>query len=364
MSDWHYDWQNQFPVDNQEVVFKLDNKIHRADVFINDTVLEFQHSPISEDEFNDRNSFYNNLGYKVVWIFDAVEKEITHNRNYRYDNICCSWNHPIRFLSNINCEDSDLDVYLQIGESIWCRQPNYKEINCYKEIDIDNNVLKISSLYDGIKSFSSDDYYSDFEIIDNFIPFKCRNNEKYFYKKVINLHRLTDEIYNYNIENFYGFYGYCPLDNDEFYNHKECHSCGYLDVNCMRCMYRFRKLKTDHISEILDVKYDRDGRVIYVKLNFFNEIKEYNLKELPSYTKTILDFFERKKNIKVARFININIGKTVQITNYNFKKLKETNKCYGKLCFENGNRKASFNEYEIYGWNRSEWLLTWFIEDN
>ena len=25
MSDWHYDWQNQFPVENQEVVFKSDN---------------------------------------------------------------------------------------------------------------------------------------------------------------------------------------------------------------------------------------------------------------------------------------------------------------------------------------------------
>ena len=53
MSDWHYDWQNQFPVENQEVVFKSDNKIHRADVFIKDTVLEFQHSPITEEEFNE-----------------------------------------------------------------------------------------------------------------------------------------------------------------------------------------------------------------------------------------------------------------------------------------------------------------------
>ena len=26
MSDWHYDWQNQFPVDSQEVVFKFNNK--------------------------------------------------------------------------------------------------------------------------------------------------------------------------------------------------------------------------------------------------------------------------------------------------------------------------------------------------
>ena len=28
MSDWHYDWQNQFPVDNQEIVFTKNNKTH------------------------------------------------------------------------------------------------------------------------------------------------------------------------------------------------------------------------------------------------------------------------------------------------------------------------------------------------
>lgn len=322
MSDWHYDLQNQFPVKNQEVVFKLDNKIHRADVFINDPVLEFQHSPINEEEFNDRKNFYNNLGYKVIWIFDVVEKEITHNRSYRTDDIYCSWNHPIRFLSNVDYDGSKLDVYLQISESIWYKQPNYKEINNYKEVAIDNNILKISSLDDGIESFFSNDYYSDFEIIDNFVPFKYRNNEKYFYKKVVNIHRLTDEIYNYNVENFYNFYGYCPLNYDEFYNHKKCHGCGYLDFNCMRCMYRFRNLKTDCISEILDVKYDRDDKVIYVKLNFANEIKEYSLKKLPSYTKTILEFFERKPNLKVARFINVNTGRTIQVTDYNLKKLK------------------------------------------
>lgn len=39
MSEWHNSWQNQFPVENQEVVFELDGKKHRADVFINNTVI-------------------------------------------------------------------------------------------------------------------------------------------------------------------------------------------------------------------------------------------------------------------------------------------------------------------------------------
>ena len=364
MSDWHYDWQNQFPVENQEVVFKSDNKIHRADVFINDTVLEFQHSPITEEEFNDRNEFYNNLGYKVIWIFDALEKELHHYRNYRDDDINCSWSHPIKFLGNVNYHNPKLDVYLQIGEAIWYRQPDYKKLKDYKELAIDGNVIKISKLDDGIKEFSSDDYYSDFELIDKFIPFESRKGENYFYKKITNIHRLTDEIYNYDIEDFYGFYGYCPLDNDEFYNHKECHGCGYLDSNCMRCNYRFRNLKKDRVSEIIDVKYDRDGRVIYVKLKFDNDIKEYNLEKLPTYTKTLLEFAEKKNNVKVARFINIKTGKIIQMTGYGLRMLIKTKKCIGKLCSDNLIQKASSQEFEIYNWDKPIWLLKWFIEND
>ena len=44
--------------------------------------------------------------------------------------------------------------------------------------------VKISKLDDGIKEFSSDDYYSDFELIDKFIPFDSRKDETYFYKKI------------------------------------------------------------------------------------------------------------------------------------------------------------------------------------
>ena len=229
---------------------------------------------------------------------------------------------------------------------------------------IDGNVIKISKLDDGIKEFSSDDYYSDFELIDKFIPFESKKDESYFYKKITNLHRLTDEIYNYDIEDFYGFYGYCPLDNDEFYNHKECHGCGYLDLNCMRCNYRFRNLKKDRVSEIIDVKYDRDGRVIYVKLRFDNDIKEYNLEKLPTYTKTLLEFAEKKNNVKVARFINVKTRKIIQMTGYSLRMLIKTKKCIGKLCSDNSIQKASSQEFEIYNWDKPIWLLKWFIEND
>ena len=74
MSDWHFEWQSKFPIESREFVVKKDGVVHRADILINDTVIEFQHSPISSEEFEARNSFYKNSGYRVVWLFDAADK--------------------------------------------------------------------------------------------------------------------------------------------------------------------------------------------------------------------------------------------------------------------------------------------------
>ena len=74
MSDWHFDWQSKFPIENREIVVEKDGVSHRADVLINGTVIEFQHSPISSEEFETRNCFYKNSGYRVVWLFDATDK--------------------------------------------------------------------------------------------------------------------------------------------------------------------------------------------------------------------------------------------------------------------------------------------------
>ena len=74
MSDWHFEWQSKFPIESREVVVEKDGVVHRADILINNTVIEFQHSPISGEEFESRNSFYKSCGYHVVWLFDATGK--------------------------------------------------------------------------------------------------------------------------------------------------------------------------------------------------------------------------------------------------------------------------------------------------
>ena len=74
MSEWHYSWQQKFPKENREVIITKDGVKHRADVLINNTVIEFQHSHIKGEEIAKRNNFYLTCGYNVVWVFDATDK--------------------------------------------------------------------------------------------------------------------------------------------------------------------------------------------------------------------------------------------------------------------------------------------------
>lgn len=74
MSEWHLSWQKQFPEQYREVVIDQNGIKHRADICINNTVIEFQHSPITGEEISKRNDFYLSCGYQVVWVFDATNQ--------------------------------------------------------------------------------------------------------------------------------------------------------------------------------------------------------------------------------------------------------------------------------------------------
>lgn len=64
LSPWHNEWQSLFPKVNQEVKLCLGETKHRADVLVDRTVIEFQHSIMPVKAFDDRNNFYFNLGSK------------------------------------------------------------------------------------------------------------------------------------------------------------------------------------------------------------------------------------------------------------------------------------------------------------
>lgn len=66
---WHRNWKNQFPLDWQEKIFfdSFTGEKHIADVCTDfGFVIEFQHSPISEEEKLSREKFYKNM----CWVAD------------------------------------------------------------------------------------------------------------------------------------------------------------------------------------------------------------------------------------------------------------------------------------------------------
>ena len=361
MSEWHYEWQNQFPIDTQEVVFKNNNKIHRADVFINNTVLEFQHSPISQDEFNDRNNFYNNLGYKVIWIFDVADKDFYFFNKKDYEDIIFRWNHPLRFLKTIN-NNKMLHIFLQVDRPIWFSQKDYKAIEDINNIDIKNNIIKFSEYDEENNLFTSDNYYSDYEIVNAYTHF--HELFKYNYKKKPNVHLLTDEVYlndhNYCFSYDFDFYGYCPANKKELYSHKECVDCNYIDTMCTRCMYRFKDLPLDKISKINYVKYDDEGKVVSYNIEIDGKEKIVNMEALPKFKNNLLYYAQKISDAKVARFVNTVTGKRIQMSNYNINRLIKYKKCFAKLCDYSN---ASPNEYEIYNWDKDQWILQWYAND-
>lgn len=78
MTEWHLRMQDYFPEESKEYWLENADKSEkrRADVFIEEsnTVIEFQHSPISLEEYTNRTLFHLNEGRRIVWIFDESKE--------------------------------------------------------------------------------------------------------------------------------------------------------------------------------------------------------------------------------------------------------------------------------------------------
>lgn len=133
ISEWHRNWQKKFPIKNREVVLKINendpfienfNKtVRRADVLCYGYVIEFQNSPISSEEFNDRNYFYTRLGKKVVWIFNMVDEydneKITHIQEWEnnFDNGGkYKWKYASKTFINYDSYDKDVILIFQFSD--------------------------------------------------------------------------------------------------------------------------------------------------------------------------------------------------------------------------------------------------------
>lgn len=117
ISPWHNNWQSLFPKENQEVKLSLGETRHRADVMINRTVIEFQHSIMPVKAFDDRNNFYFNLGYKVIWLFDLsglLDVELFYRE--LENGLQFHWRNPKKAFNNYDIQSGCIDLFFQIKD--------------------------------------------------------------------------------------------------------------------------------------------------------------------------------------------------------------------------------------------------------
>jgi hypothetical protein len=83
-TEWHREWKSHFDISMQEVVRHDDQtgKKHIADIYnpSKDLVIEFQNSPISLEEMNERELFYKRL----IWVINGAKKGIIYTNASGY----------------------------------------------------------------------------------------------------------------------------------------------------------------------------------------------------------------------------------------------------------------------------------------
>ena len=150
ISAWHNEWQSLFPKDNQEVMLALGDTKHRADVMIDHTVIEFQHSIMSVKAFDDRNNFYFNFGNKVIWLFDLSELFSSNQLSYEKvgNELSFCWKNPKKAFNNYDIKSGCIDLFFQLGNDKKC---------IIKVLDVSMN---------GFENFITTDFMSKDDFLD------------------------------------------------------------------------------------------------------------------------------------------------------------------------------------------------------
>ena len=228
MSEWHRRMQSFYNFENREVVLKYNGKTHRADVMINDTVIEFQHSPISAKEFMDRNIFFQNLGKRIAWVFDVTEQFENESLYFsgNDDKLLYTWKNPLRvFSAGYKITDYSKNY------AIWLYWSNMDDESLSKVIWTATDEEGKPSL----KRFITSNYTIELN------KEKSINPEEFFYSKKDYFYNALTELkkhYSYNIK-YSGEKGkpktayVCPRRPNDFGIKL------YSETGCLYCKYCF-----------------------------------------------------------------------------------------------------------------------------
>ncbi len=185
MSEWHSNWQKKFPIDFREKIirytFDCEDKvtkeynliigkeyIHRADVCINNYVIEFQHSAITKKEFMLRNYFYARAGYKVIWVFDLIDECLSKKLNnydvwHKYNNSGdkWKWSNPSKVFSNISPQrNKTIKIFIQFSNDNNDSCGYIGLITWAPDSKIDSNLSDYSRFFTSYSICDFDDLYN------------------------------------------------------------------------------------------------------------------------------------------------------------------------------------------------------------
>ncbi len=175
MTEWHLAHQKCFPIECREVVIKHADDLFRADVCIDygeirsskarlfssselyedwsfedskGIVIEFQHSRISQKDFDERNRFYTDAGYHICWVFDA--RDALLEEDFQFDEAGREhgwylWKNPIGTLVGLDWWDSFYDgkltIFLELSDQKYLRVTS-SDKNIYRgKITINGNYI-------------------------------------------------------------------------------------------------------------------------------------------------------------------------------------------------------------------------------
>ena len=180
MSEWHMNWQTQFPIECQEVVLERNGEKHRADVKVGNVIIEFQHSPISKEAFEKRNRFYTSTGCKLIWLFDLSE-DYEDKKYITWDLLkdCYKWKQHKRNFNGYDLSNNkDITIFFQFRSNP----------------DEDKGLVHLVSLSDDCRSFKIEkdlDYNRE-----EFVYYINHYEEKKKEKKVMDLYEILEACYN------------------------------------------------------------------------------------------------------------------------------------------------------------------------
>ena len=350
MSDWHLSWQQQYPLQNQEIAVINDLGRHRADVLINDTVIEFQHSPMSMEEFRERNEFYTACGYRVVWLFDAREAFQSNLTIDEYDNSVYRWKHPPKTLTGF-------DLYGKV----------YVYFHIHDETQEENSVvIRLTWCSDGDLSYfksAQSECYTEAEFVELTSTGTVKRKVDASGKNEL-VHRLYSIRRKNQKTEVFG----CPISSNGYapqiheYERPSCDECGFCkeitdNPSTIKCSGRFGAY-LDQVETVLETE-SIDGTIFaFMYIAKDGSICRTTV-DIPESPAASIIELARDYNPGIMIIQNIRSGYRFKITKNVDEMLVKYSRVYGYYWNERFN-DWSKKSNEIYGPWKAEWIVVWF----